>query len=166
MSTPRRAATLAPLFLVLLAGLAVAGTVVHDSVTAAKRAAGGAQTWFATGLTGNHSSTSATAVDRQFISGGDTYLRVKVRGSSGSGAATACIMVLAAGTDGVLDSIAGVQTVTLSAFSIGGNGYQPLAPIYFDLSSETSYDVRVIAVSAGTVDLEANTCGAASIAAE
>jgi hypothetical protein len=155
----------------LLAGLlafstlAIAGAVVHDGVTVAKKAGGGDRTWYQTSLTGNHSLTSATAVDKQPVNGSDSVLKVNLR-SSVPGAQVQ-IAVMTAGTDGVLDTIAGIQTATTAQGNLASGGYQPNTPLYFDVAGEAFYDVRCTAITGGgTADLRANTQGAASTAAE
>lgn len=160
----RNRIALALVAVLLCAGVALAAQQVFDSAGIVKRAGGSVQTWYLTGLTGTHSRTSATPVDLQQVQGGDTYLRVNVRGTVPGG--TACFVVWTGGTDETLDSIAGIQTATLAVDNPGSAGYQPTIPLYFDVAGARVYDVRCVAVSAGTVDVKAATIGAASFAAE
>lgn len=149
----------------LLVAVPALATTVYDAIRPARQADDGDATWYMTGLTGNHSRTSSTAVDLQAIQGDDTYVKLKARSTVGNGAVTACFAVYTGGTDGVLDSIAGIQTVTFGIDSMTAGRYLA-EPIYFDVGGESVYDVRCVAVSAGTVDIKVNTCGAASHAAE
>lgn len=160
-----RAALLAIAFCFSAGGIALAAGVAYDSIAASMQADGGAPTWYLTGLTGNHSRTSATPVDRQPLVNSEAYVKVKVRGTIDSGAATACIVVYTAGVGGTLDSIAGIQTATMLVDNLGGGGYLA-EPLYFAVDGEHYYDVRCVAVSSGTVDLQVSTCGASSVAAE
>lgn len=166
-STPRirgRSTLLAIALIFAAGGIALAAGVAYDSIAASAQADGGAATWYRTGLTGNDSRVSATPVDRQPIANSEAYVKVKVRGSVGSGAQTACIVVYTAGVSGTLDDIAGIQTATVLVDNLG-DGYLA-EPLYFPVDGEHYYDVRCVAVSSGTVDLKVSTCGSASVVAE
>lgn len=162
---------LAALLVVVLAGAVFAQQSVYDANKVAKKADGSAQTWYRTASTGTDSVTAATPVDRQYVQGGDTYIQVRVRGTSAS--STHVIQCWTAGanstqsaTDDTFD-FATSQTATLSsATNPGGNGYTATAELTFSVAGKTCYDIRHVNASAGTIDLEVNTIGAASTAAE
>lgn len=148
--------------LLLVAAPAIA-TTVYEAIREVRRPSGGAQTWYRTGLDGTD-TVDSTPVDPQTIQGFDTYLKVVVRGTDGSGAATACVVVTTGVSGTTQDAIAGVQTVTLTTHNLG-DGYLA-EPLYFAVGGEHYYDVRCVAVSSGTVDIQAMTCGASSVVAE
>lgn len=155
---------LAALLVLVLAGAVFAQQSIYDTTKAAKRADGGAQTWYRTASPGTDSVTDATAVDRQYVQGGDTYVQVRVRGTSAS--ATHVIQCWTAGSDGTLD-YATASTATLSSVTNpGGNGYTATSELTFSIAGKVSYDIRHVNASAGLADIEANTIGAASHAAE
>lgn len=157
---------LVALLVLVFGGVALAATAFSDSYqTARQRSDNGAPTWYRTALTGSDSTSSTTAISAQSVSGGDTFLKVNVRGTAPG--ATACVLVLTAGPGSTTyDTVAGVQTATFTTAFSGSSKYQPYAPLYFSLDGAASYDVRVIAVSSGTADLKAMTVGAASFSAE
>lgn len=155
---------LAAILVLVLAGVVFAQQSIFDTTRAAKRAGGAAQTWYRTSSAGTDSVTDATAVDRQYVQGGDTYVQVRVRGTVAS--STHVIQCWTAGSDGTLD-YATASTATLSsATNPGGNGYTATSELTFSVAGKVSYDIRHVNASAGLIDIEANTIGAASYAAE
>lgn len=168
MSIPRkRVALWAPLALVLMAALVYAQAVQENYKTVASLTGTNvAPTFYRTALSGSDSVTySSTPVDPQPVNG-DPVLVVVPRHSAGS--ATAQIEVGLYHEAGNVYSFLGVADVQTSTSTTrtDGTGYYPNAPLYFSLGAAKAYDVRVTAVSAGTVSLKAWTMGAASKAAE
>ena len=102
---------------------------------------------------------------RDRIQGEDPLLRVHVRGSTSAGTGTIEVWG-ATTTAGTLDTIVGSQDFTLGTDNRASGGYQPRAPLYFDVSGFYAYDVRCVTLSAGTLDVKATTVGAGSVAAE
>lgn len=164
--TTRSRLALVAIAMLLAAGVAFAGAIVHDSALRSTRPGGGDPTWFKTGLTGNHSKTSATPVDLQYVQGGDVLLRVNVRGSASGGTGTIEVWTSDQTTGSLDDARVQSQTFTLGTDNRAATGYQPAQPLYFDIAGDVAYDVRLVALSSGTADLKATTLGAGSKAAE
>lgn len=140
---------------------------VHDVNKSITRSDRGVPEFFAEDLDGSDSQTyGSTPVRPQPVHGGDTYLVVVPRLGAAERTCTVEVGLYFRNPDGYsFLCLAGSQVATATD-ATDGTGYYDDDPLIFPLLGAHYYDVRVVDVSAGTVDLKAWTVGAASVAAE
>lgn len=142
-------------------------TAVHDVYRSAHRESdNGPPALFATGLSADARTYSAP-LRPQPVKGGDTTLVVVPRMGASGRTATVEVGLYHRAADGTYTFLcpAGAQVATATP-ATDGTGFYPAEPLLFPLMGATHYDVRVVASSAGTVDVRAWTAGAVSAAAE
>lgn len=162
------------LLAVVLTSAALASLVFEGERSSRRRGSTGARindapTLYRTGLSGSDSATATTPIDPQTVWDGDPALIVSPRFTSASATATVAVWRYhyAGGTYTLLD-VADVQTATAhGTIRAGAAGdYLVANPLVFATAGADVYDVRVLAVSAGTVSLVARTIGGGAGVAE
>ena len=161
-----RAAGLGLLFVLLFAIGAFAATQVTDAWSSARRVSStAAPTTYRTVASGALDSiVTTTAIDPQSVYMGDTTLVVYLRTTNN--AATGTVEVWLYGASSAFIGVSDVQNFVATTRTDGAGNFYPVRPLYFPLNGATSYDVRVSALSAGSVSLVAHSIGQGSIAAE
>lgn len=143
--------------------LAAAGIAWAAAVEEAYRAIPGTPAVYRSSLSGADSFVTATAANGR-ATDGDPAVHVSPRFSAAS--ATCCVEVLLCDASGNVVTTAGVQTATASGLRrVGESGpYLPAAgSLVFDTLGYPVVDIRMHAVSSGTVDLWAGKTGAKSL---
>lgn len=139
---------------------------VHDVNKSITRSDRGVPGFFAENLDGSDSQTyGSTPVRSQPVHGGDTYLVVVPRLAAGATCKVEVGLYFRNQDGYSFLGLAGSQVATATD-ATDGTGYYDDDPLIFPLLGAHYYDVRVVDVSSGTVDLKAWTVGAASVAAE
>lgn len=156
----------------LVAGVALAGTIVSENYAEVKQQDGGVPEFESalSGLTGSDSTTWSQTTPlpgRCFYTRGDGTLEVGVRLSANN--ATACIVVCRRDRANGLQGVASIQTATAlggTSAVYDGSGYWA-EPLYFPLVGWAKYEVRCYDVSgSNTCDLKPAVVGATGEAAE
>lgn len=142
--------------------LGAAGVAIAASMEERYGVIPGTPEVYRSGLTGADSFVTATAANGRQVDG-DPAVHVTPRFNTAS--ATCCVEVLLCDASGNVVSTAGVQTATASGLRrVGASGpYLPVYPLVFDTLGYPIVDIRMHAVSSGSVDLWAGKTGAKSL---